>query len=161
MHEPVFEVPPALADGAERRLTMRLASLRGPSLHEFRDTAVTLAFDGEAVTVVAVGAAVAASFALDAGPLDAARDGLAARLHAACAALRVAKAVVAFEAAVPAASAVCVLLRGVLLPTQGGAEAVLSWKEVLGRDATARLRVELQRALATPRTEGVDAFAHR
>lgn len=159
-HEPVFEVPPALADGAERRLTMRLAGFGAPTPHEFCDTAVTLAFDGEAVAVVAVGETVAAAFGLRPGPLDDRGEGLAARLHAACAALRVAHAVVAFEAAVPASAAACVLLRGVVLPTQDGAEAVLSWKEVLDRDATARLRAELLRALARPRAKVVDAFAN-
>ena len=57
-------------------------------------------------------------------------------------------------------TAACVLLRGVLLPTATGGDAVLSWKQVLDDDATARLRAELLREMR-PRAAGgaaVDAF---
>ncbi|WP_419815397.1 hypothetical protein [Glacieibacterium sp.] len=151
--EPLFEPPPSLVQRPERRLTARVAAgfAAGLGRHEFRDNAVTLAFDSGGTRVTAVGSAVAAAFALECGPcaLEVDADDLAACLRDACDVLKAAPRVVPFEAAVRTARAACVLLRGVLLPVDGGAEAVLSWKEVLDADATAQLRAELLRSIAT------------
>jgi len=156
--EPWFEAPPRLAMRPERRLTARVAG-GASAAHQFRENALTLAFFGDAVTVVATGDAVAAGFGIAPGQLTRGDDDLSARLLDACAALRAAGTVVGFEAAVATPSAACVLLRGIMLPVHGGAEAVLSWKQVLGDDATARLRAELLQALRTPRAAVADAFA--
>jgi hypothetical protein len=150
--EPLFEPPPSLGHRPERRLTARVAAgfAAGLGTHEFRDNAVTLAFDQGGTRVTAVGAAVAKAFGLQRGPCrpDADADGLAACLRDACDVLRAASRVVPFEAAVRTPHAACVLLRGVLLPLDGGAEAVLSWKEVLDADATVQLRAELLRSVS-------------
>ncbi|TRW14965.1 hypothetical protein [Glacieibacterium frigidum] len=156
--EPAFEAPPLLAAGSERRLTARAALRRGGS-HEYRDNALTLGFGVEGVHVVTVGDAVAAAFGLAPGPLRRGDDDLAGRLHDACAACVASGAVVGFEAALRTPASACVLLRGVLLPIRGGAEAVLSWKEVLGREATARLRGELRAAMVPPPGPRPDPFA--
>lgn len=158
--EPCFEPPPRVTGRAERRLTMRAAD--DASAHAYRDNAVTLSLaDPHAPVVLAVGSAVRDGFGLAVGSLDGAGSDsdLGERLREACDALHATDDVVAFETAVAAPGAACVLLRGVLLPTWGGAEAVLSWKEVLGHDATARLRAELRAAFVAPRRATVDAFA--
>ena len=156
--EPRFELPPRLSARPERRLTSRAVADYGLA-REFRDNALRLVFAGERVEVVVVGGAVAANFGIAIGPLVRGDDDLGARLSDACAALRAAGAVVGFEAALRTPLSACVLMRGVLLPTRDGAEAVLSWKEVLGRDATARLRAELLDALHPPPVVRADAFA--
>lgn len=155
--EPVFELPPRLAVTTERRLTGR--ALRDGAAHEFRDNALTLAFDADIVRVVAAGDAVVAAFGVAVGEVRRGADDLGAHLLDACAALRSSDAVVGFEAALRTPGSACVLLRGVLLPIRGGAEAVLSWKEVLGREATSRLRGELRAAIAPPTGSRVDPFA--
>lgn len=156
--EPAFEAPPLLAGRTERRLTGR-AAMRVGTAHEYRDNALTLGFIADDVRVIAVGDAVAAAFGLTAGPLACGDDDLAARLREACAACAASGAVVGFEAALRTPASACVLLRGVLLPIRGGAEAVLSWKEVLGREATARLRGELRAAMVPRALVRADPFA--
>ena len=165
--EPCFEPPPKLSARPERRLTARIATLFAEEPHDaahpFRDNAVTLSLGGLAVVVVAVGRAVAAAFSLPPGPLAGADDRLAGVLLTASARLRATAVPVPFEAAVAAPGAACVLLRGILLPTlsDGGAEAILSWKIVLDDDATARLRAELLGALRPAARRGAvpDVFA--
>ena len=154
--EPVFEVPPQVAV-PERRLTGRAGSdWHGGLPHEFRDNAVTLALMPRSdVRVTAVGTAVAATFKLRPGALAGNADSLAAVLTTACAGL--ASEVLPFEATVKTV-ATCAILRGVLLPTSTGAEAVLSWKEVLSGDAALRLRAELLAALR-PSRPARDPFA--
>ena len=159
--EPCFEAPPRLA-GAERRLSTRAAAAfaRGAGSHEFRDNAVTLDRDGEGGGVVrSVGRSVSTAFALPAGPLGEPPETLAAVLAAAFVRLGETGEVTPFEAAVATPTAACVLLRGVLLPTVTGGDAVLSWKQVLDDDATARLRAELLRELRPRATHhAADAF---
>ena len=160
--EPCFEAPPRLS-GAERRLSTRAATAfaGGEGSHAFRDNAVTLVRDEDGSAVVgAIGSSVATTFALLAGPLGEAPETLAAALAAAFVRLGQTGEVTPFEAAVATPTAACVLLRGVLLPTVTGGDVVLSWKEVLDDDATARLRAELLREFR-PRTAArvrVDAF---
>lgn len=162
--EPCFEAPPRLHFGGERRLTAHAvaAFTRDGGMHEFRDNAVGLE-PGHAGRVVAVtiGRAVATAFALRPGLLDRASDSLADALADAFDRMRDEARVVAFQAAVATPRMDCVLLRGVLLPTAAGADAVLSWKQVLGADATEQLRADLLRELAAggTRRQPVDAFA--
>ena len=160
--EPCFEAPPQMS-GAERRLATRAAAAfaGGAGSHAFRDNAVTLDRDSDGSAVVrAVGRSVTSTFALPAGPLGEPPETLAAALAAAFARLDETGAVTPFEAAVATPTAACVLLRGVLLPTVTGGDAVLSWKQVLDDDATALLRAELLRELRprVARRTAVDAF---
>jgi hypothetical protein len=167
--EPLFEPPPSLVRRPERRLTARVAAsfAAGLGRHEFRDNSVTMAFAPRGTRVTMVGAAVLAAFGLECGPcasnVDA--DSLAACLRDACDVMRASPRVVPFEAVVRAPRAACILLRGLLLPLDGGAEAVLSWKEVLNADATAQLRVELLRSIQSvagkPAVPLRDVFAKR
>lgn len=160
--EPCFEAPPRLS-GAERRLSTRAAAAfaDGEGSHEFRDNAVTLDRDADGSGVVrTVGRSVTTAFALPAGRLGEPPETLAAVLAAAFARLGETGEVTPFEAAVATPSAACVLLRGVLLPTVTGGDAVLSWKQVLDDDATALLRAELLREMRplAARAARVDAF---
>ena len=162
--EPRFESPPRLAVPRERRLTVLAAraSARDGSTHAFRDNALSLAVaDDGAVSVTAQGDAVAGAFRLAPGPLAGPPESLAAVLHIALARARDGASVTPFEAAVATRWAACVLLRGVVLPTDGGADVVLSWKAVLDADATARIRTELLREMrvSKPRPGPIAAFA--
>ena len=160
------DAPPPLI-GAERRLATRAAAAfaggafaDGRGSHRFRDNAVTLTFgSGGGAVVRAVGRWVRTTFALPCGALGDAPGTLAGVLGEALARLGETGAVTPFEGAVATPTAACVL-RGVMLPTFDGGEAVLSWKQVLDDDATARLRVELMRELrpAPPPGAVVDAF---
>ncbi len=148
--EPCFEAPPRLAVRPERRLTAyaEAAFHLGAGGHEFRDNAVTLAqAAGGSAMVVATSRSVTRAFGLVPGPLAGPPDSLAATLSDVLARAEASAAVTPFEAAVAAPGAACLLLRGVLLPTATGADIVLSWKQVLDNDATARLRAELLREL--------------
>ncbi|QXQ06846.1 hypothetical protein KX816_01910 [Sphingosinicellaceae bacterium] len=161
--EPCFEAPPRLS-GAERRLSTRAAAAfaSGEGSHAFRDNAVTLDRDAAGGGLVrTVGRLVSSAFALPAGPLGEPPETLAAALAMAFARLGETGEVTPFEAAVATPSAACVLLRGVLLPTATGGDAVLSWKQVLDDDATARLRAELLREMRprAARSAAVDTFA--
>ena len=166
--EPLFEPPPRLAQRVEQRLTVRAVAgfSAGLAGHEYRDNSVTMRLSGGHTGIVAVGTAVARSFGLQAGPCpaDAQPDSLVACLRDACDVLRAKPGVVPFEAALRTAAADHILLRGVLLPQlDDTAEAVLSWKQVLDDDATARLRAELLRSMShglprPPNYHEVDVF---
>lgn len=147
--EPCFDPPPRLAPVPDRRLAVRAAAAAAANrgLHDFRDNAVSLQRAGDGFVVTAVGAAIAAGFGTAPGPLAGLPGSLAALLAEAGTASCGADAVVPFEAAVATPFAACVLLRGVVLPTADGVEAVFSWKQVLDDDATARIRAELLREL--------------
>ena len=164
---------------------------RGPhALHPNAVTIVTTAAGG--AVVQAVGVRVAATFGLSRGPLrpcapsaadvisdarhhglcrtrpdDLGREGrtLAALLDDACTVLRVHPLPLPFDGVVGSPQAACIMLRGVLLPLDapGCVEAVLSWKEVLDADATARLRAEMLAAFArVPALPAAEVFApHR
>lgn len=158
LREPCFEPPPRLTVPRERRLTAIAARAlaEGGSAHAFRDNAVSIArARGGDLIVAERGDAVAAVFGLPVGRLGGPPDSLASVLLAAVERARDSGAVTPFEAAVATTSAACVLLRGVVLPTVSGADAVLSWKQVLDDEATARIRAELLREHArmcqTPR----------
>lgn len=162
--EPCFEPPPRLPAAPERRLTVQAATALagGGGLHGFRDNALSLvAGDDGGVVATAVGVAVTAAFGLAAGPLVPDLGTLAECLAAAFGRARAGDTVTGLEAAVTTPHAACVLLRGVMLPTVPGADVVLSWKQVLDADATARIRAELLREMAAPRPRrsAADAFA--
>ena len=159
---PWFEPPPQLSAQPERRLAAlaaRAATGNGAAA-VFRPCAVHLtSAPGGGIRVVEVGAAILAMFGLSAGPLMPVPDSLAAALATAFDDL--AGAPLQCAAAVRAPRAACVLVRAVLLPLAGGgADAVISWKEVVIGDAETRLRAELLAALTAVRPRALcrDAF---
>ena len=161
--EPYFEPPPRLVASPERRLTARAAAaMANHGTHGFRDNALSLVAAGDGAAVVsAAGAAVTAVFGTMCGRLRGPPGSLAEVVAAAFDEARASDAVTPFEAAVATPSAACVLMRGIMLPTTDGAEAVISWKQVLDADATARIRAELLTEMRRPvvRRAPIDAFA--
>lgn len=119
--------------------------------------------DGHAV-ITSAGDAVAATFGLQPGMhLDGA-GGLAAELRAACDLIAIDMKPVPFEANLPAPGRAGILTRGVALPIGPHMETVqviLSWRELLDRSATRRLRREVGVALRNlPRkTPQIDPFS--
>ncbi|KAB7645542.1 hypothetical protein [Polymorphobacter fuscus] len=104
---------------------------------------------GGAAWMRRVGGAITDTFGLVADlPLDR-RDALTGELCAACDLLAIHPAPLHFDASLTGPQSAWILLRGVALPLAQGARAqiVLSWREVLNRTATARLRRDLTSAL--------------
>lgn len=103
--------------------------------------------------IAQAGRAVTATFGLTAGmPLDG--RGLAAEARAACDLIALRPEPVPFEATITGPGRACILTRGVALPLGRDIEMVqviVSWREVLNRAATARLRRELGDALRSAR----------
>lgn len=173
--EPGFEAPPALGARAERRLTRRATQgwlAQGGAIRlpprasadlgpagEFADNSLLLDLAHPwAVQIESAGAAIAAQFGLAAGtPLEGAPGSFAARLLDACDLVRLTHTAVPLEGAFAGLRSACVLVRGVLMPLAGEdgglgyAHAVISFKEMLGPEATAALHDELARALGRPR----------
>ena len=114
--------------------------------------------------VISVGDAVAATFALLPGDHLDAQGGLAAELRAACDLIAIDLKPVPFEANLAAPGRAGILTRGVALPIGPRMESVqviLSWRELLDRSATRRLRREVGAALRhLPRkTPQIDPFS--
>lgn len=147
-----FELPPRFAV-ADRRLAGRaVAAWRaagGAAVAGFDADSLVLAAGGDGPVVTRCGPAVAMAFDIDCGALLADRPvsgpGLAATLRAACAAGLADRQPVPIEARLPGAAGATILVRGVALPLAGtdAVQIVLSWREGLGRAATARLRAEI------------------
>jgi len=181
-HEPAFDLPPCLIASSERRLSERALALWqarriGSALPAVTDIAALwprgstdyrlvlgVAADG-APTVIVASAAIAAVFALDAGPLRAPARG---SLHAlVCdAVLRMVQTGGPTQfAATLTTGGSALLTRAMLLPLAGPdgslseAAAVISWREVLERGAQAALVGELMAALAA-RPDGAGAPPH-
>lgn len=119
--------------------------------------------DGLAV-VTSAGEAVAATFGLVPGTALDGQGGLAAELRAACDLIAIDLKPVPFEANLPAPGRAGILTRGVALPIGPRMETVqviLSWREMLDRSATRRLRREIGAALRhLPRkTSKIDPFS--
>lgn len=105
--------------------------------------------DGLAI-VTTVGDAIAATFGLLPGAALDGQGGLAAELRAACDLIAIDLKPVPFEANLPAPGRAGILVRGVALPIGPRMETVqviLSWRELLDRSATRRLRREVGAAL--------------
>jgi hypothetical protein len=169
--EPSFEPPPQLGARAERRLTRRATdgwlaqggATRLPSRTsaeigpggEFAENSLLLDLAHPwAVRIESAGAAIAQQFGLAAGDaLDGAPGSFAARLLDACDLVRLTHTAVPVEGAFEGRRSACVLVRGVLMPLAGDdgrlgfVHAVISFKEMLGAQATAALYDELARAL--------------
>jgi hypothetical protein len=162
-----FELPPQFPV-AERRLAgLALAQWRRDR-HQpvagYADNSILIAEPDGRPRVTVAGNAVAASFGLLPGAHLDAPGGLAAELRAACDLIAIDLMPVPFEANLPAPGGACILARGVALPIGPRMELVqviLSWREVLDRSATRRLRREIGAALRhSPRkTMQIDPFS--
>ncbi len=142
------------------------------SVPGFEATSLTIADPGGAALLRSVAPAIAATFGLSVGQSLAAgaRDTeseIAAELRAACDLVALGGRPVPFEASLIAPDRTIVLMRGVVLPLLGPghdietAQVVLSWREVLNRSASQRLRRELGealRAIGTPPSASRDPF---
>lgn len=129
----------------------------------FDPNSLTIADPGGAALVLRVASAIGDTFGLTVGQSLAAgarqsETEIAAELRAACDLVALSGRPVPLEASLIAPDRSIVLLRGVVLPLLGPGhdidtvQAVLSWREVLNRPASQRLRRELGEALrAIPR----------
>jgi len=133
----------------------------------FDANSVMIADPAGRAIVTAVAPAIAATFGLVAGMALTGGEGLAAELTAACDLIALRPEPVPFEASLVAAGCACILLRGVALPLfvaghdTHNVQAVVSWREVLDRAATTRLRRELGAAFrfSPPISARRDPFA--
>ncbi len=151
-----FDLPPCFVV-TERRLAgqavERWLAGDGARVGGFDANALVVADPAGLGILLSVGAAVTATFGLAAGMMLDGRGGLAAEVRAACDLIAIDPRPVPFEASLAAAQRACILVRGVALPIRaapGSAEQVqviVSWREVLDRGATTRLRRELTTAL--------------
>ncbi len=172
-----FELPPRFAM-AERRMSGRAidawaAGGQGP-VRGFEANSILILEPGGMARIESLGDEVAATFALAAGMALEGRDGLGAELRAACDLIALYGRPVPFEASLAAPGRACVLARGVALPIAETppepaphrppaierVQVILSWREVLDRAATARLKRELTAALreARPQPLTTDPF---
>lgn len=148
-----FDVPPRFGI-VERRMAGQAldawAACGQAAVSGFDDN--SLFIDDRAV-ITSAGAAVAATFGLAAGMTLAGRDGLAAEFLSACDRIALHPVPVPFEASLTSRRSAAILTRGVALPLFAGGrhtnvvQIVVSWREVLNRAATTRLRRELGAAL--------------
>ena len=151
-----FELPPRFTV-IERRMSGRALDAWAACNHGivagFDDNSLVIRDPGERSTVETAGDAVIAIFGLAPGMLLNSRDALASELCAACDLIALRPLPVPFEASLLAPGRACILVRGIALPIAGARGAaervqiVVSWREVLNRAATTRLKRELSAAL--------------
>ena len=155
-----FEVPVGLAR-IERRLAGRAIdawlAAGGEAADGFEANSLFVSDPAGRPTIVHAGRAISAIFGLEPGmALDG--PGLAAEARAACDLIALRPEPVPFEATIAGPGRACILTRGVALPLGRDIEIVqviVSWREVLNRAATARLRRELGEALRSTRIPGL------
>ena len=155
LHEPfetAFELPPRFPVAERRRAGLAVAAWHagqdGP-VPGHDDHCVIVDDPGGDARIVRVGVQVSDTFGLVADlPLHR-RDPLGAELCAACDLIAIDPRPLHFEASLIAPGRACILFRGVALPIGRGAsvQIILSWREVLDRAATTRLRRDLTTAL--------------
>ncbi len=158
-HRAQFAVPLGLGR-IERRLAGRAIdawmAAGGEAADGFEANSLFIGDPAGRPMVVQAGRAVTATFGLKAGTaLDG--PGLAAEARAACDLIALRPEPVPFEATITGPGRACILVRGVALPLGRDIEIVqviVSWREVLNRAATARLRRELGGALRLARSSG-------
>jgi hypothetical protein len=147
-----FDLPPRFALVERRRSGLAEAAWAAAGrgwVPGFDDTSIIVVDPGGIARLERVGIAVSESFGLIADMSLARSDALTTELCAACDLIALRAAPLHFEASVAAPRAACILLRGVALPLGDGdrVQIVLSWREVLDRSATARLRRDFVAAL--------------
>lgn len=151
-----FELPPRFPLVERRRAGVAVAAwvASGQALvpgHD--DFSVVVDDPGGAAWLRRVGLAVTETFGLVADLALERRDLITTELCAACDLVALHPGPLHFEASLMAPGLACILLRGVALPIDDGAavQIVLSWREVLNRAATARLKRDLTAALRISR----------
>lgn len=154
--EPGFDVPPHFSIIERRHAGLAEAAWEGAGrawVPGFDACSVVVADPGGRARLERVGLAVTESFGLVADLALERLDPLTTELCAACDLIALRPAPLQFEASLATPQAACVLLRGVALPLAGSdrAQIVLSWREVLNRTATARLRRDFVAALQQSR----------
>jgi hypothetical protein len=162
-----FDLPPHFPM-TERRLAARALAQWAEDRHRLvpghdANSIVIAEPDGHAV-ITSAGEPITATFGVHPGLHLDGQSGLAAELRAACDLIAIDLKPVPFEANLPAPGRAAILTRGVALPIGRRMEAVqviLSWRELLDRSATRRLRREVGAALRIlPRkTPQIDPFS--
>lgn len=163
-----FDLPPHFPV-TERRLAGRALAQWSRDRHHLvpghDEHSIVIAEPDGLACITSVGSAITASFGLAAGMHLDGRDGLAAELRAACDLIAIDLNPVPFEASLAAAGRACILTRGVALPigpAMQTVQVILSWRELLDRSATRRLRREIGAALLqAPRSAAPSSFAPR
>ena len=151
------ELPPQFALIERRRAGLAEAAWNAAGrgwVPGFDEYSLTVADPGGDTRLVRVGLAVTETFGLVADMVLARGNPLNTELCAACDLVALQAAPVHFEASLTTAQAACIVLRGVALPLadERHVQIVLSWREVLNRTATARLRRDFVAALRQNRT---------
>jgi hypothetical protein len=148
-----FDLPPHFPV-TERRLAGRALELWSRNRHRLvpghDDHSILITEPDGLAVITSAGAAISATFGLAPGMHLDGRSGLGAELRAACDLIAVDLRPVPFEASLTAAGQACILARGVALPIGPRMETVqiiISWRELLDRSATRRLRREIGAAL--------------
>lgn len=164
--EPTFDLPPHFPLFERRRAGMAEQEWRraGRTLATgFGNHSVTVDDPGGAARLRQVGQAVSETFGLYADMALTRDDAIGAELTAACDLIALRPEPLHFEASLMAPHLACILLRGVALPIEDdtAVQIVLSWREILNRTATARLRRDLTMALRySPQiSTGFDPFS--
>jgi hypothetical protein len=162
-----FELPPRFGIIERRRTGLAEAAWAAAErgwAPGFDEVSVFITDPGGIARLVRVGLSVTESFGLVSDLNLQRTDPLATELCAACDLVAINPVPVHFEASLTTALAACVLVRGVALPLADGEQVqiVLSWREVLNRTATARLRREFVAALrqTRPVSARFDPFSH-
>ena len=150
--ESAFDLPPHFPMVERRRAGLAEGDWRrgGRALVAgFDDHGVIVDDPGGATRLRRVGQAVSDTFGLFADMALARHDAIGAELCAACDLIALRPEPLHFEASLAAPRRACILLRGVALPIENdtAVQIVLTWREVLDRAATARLRRDLTTAL--------------
>jgi hypothetical protein len=148
----VSELPPQFALVERRRAGLAEAAWNAAGrgwVPGFDDYSVTICDPGGETALVRVGFAVTETFGLVAEMALERGNALNTELCAACDLVALEAIPVHFEASLTTSRSACILLRGVALPLadQRHVQIVLSWREVLNRTATARLRRDFVAAL--------------
>ena len=130
---------------------------------DYDDCSILVAQPGGQARLQRVGLSVQASFGLVPESRLERHDPLSVELCAACDLIALQPVPLHFEISLATPEAACILLRGVALPIAGAdqVQIVMSWREVLNRSATARLRRDLVAALrqSGPRSMTFDPFS--
>jgi hypothetical protein len=147
-----FELPPRIELVERRRAGLAEADWRGAGRGiavGFDNYSVIVDDPGGLAQLRRVGQAVTDTFGLIAEVPLARHDAISTELCAACDLIALRPEPLHFEASLTAPGLACILLRGVALPVENdtAVQIVLSWREVLNRAATLRLRRDLTAAL--------------
>jgi hypothetical protein len=158
----VSELPPQFALIERRRAGLAEAAWNAAGrgwVPGFDAYSLVVADPGGEARLVRVGLAVTETFGLVADMGLERGHALNTELCAACDLVALETAPVHFEANLTTPQSACVLLRGVALPLadEQHVQIVLSWREVLNRTATARLRRDFIAALRKTRPVSVDS----